>query len=93
MEMHRPGVSIGSANRAKSQKKRPRLAGIDDLFHPELFREPGRGMAEEKIATEVAGRVCAIPAEAGANVGAGEGVVLVEAMKMELGAASEKAAS
>jgi len=47
-------------------------------------------MAEEKIVTEVAGRVCAIPVEPGAKVGAGEDVVLVEAMKMEIGAASEK---
>jgi biotin carboxyl carrier protein len=47
-------------------------------------------MAEEKIVTEVAGRVCAIPAEPGAKVGAGENVVLIEAMKMEIGAASEK---
>jgi biotin carboxyl carrier protein len=46
-------------------------------------------MAEEKIVTEVAGRVCAIPAEIGAKVGAGEDVVLVEAMKMEIGASSE----
>jgi biotin carboxyl carrier protein len=47
-------------------------------------------MAEEKIVTEVAGRVCAIPAEIGAKVGAGEDVVLIEAMKMEIGASSEK---
>jgi biotin carboxyl carrier protein len=47
-------------------------------------------MAEEKIVTDVAGRVCAIAAEPGAKVGAGENVVLIEAMKMEIGAASEK---
>ncbi|MBV8850617.1 MAG: acetyl-CoA carboxylase biotin carboxyl carrier protein subunit [Methylobacteriaceae bacterium] len=47
-------------------------------------------MAEERIVTEVAGRVCAIPVEPGAKVGAGEDVVLVEAMKMEIGASSEK---
>ena len=47
-------------------------------------------MAEEKVVTEVAGRVCAIPAEPGTNVGAGEDVVLIEAMKMEIGASSEK---
>jgi biotin carboxyl carrier protein len=47
-------------------------------------------MAEEKVVTEVAGRVCAIPAEPGAKVGAGENVLLIEAMKMEIGAASEK---
>jgi biotin carboxyl carrier protein len=47
-------------------------------------------MAEEKIVTEVAGRVCAISAEPGAKIGAGEDVVLIEAMKMEIGASSEK---
>ena len=47
-------------------------------------------MAEEKIVTEVAGRVCAIPVEAGAKIDAGEDVVLIEAMKMEIGAASER---
>ena len=47
-------------------------------------------MTEEKVVTEVAGRVCAIPAEPGAKVGAGEDVVLIEAMKMEIGASSEK---
>jgi len=53
-------------------------------------RERGHGMAEEKIVTEVAGRVCAIPVEPGAKVGAGEDVVLIEAMKMEIGASSER---
>jgi biotin carboxyl carrier protein len=47
-------------------------------------------MAEEKIVTEVAGRVCAISAEPGQKIGAGEDVVLIEAMKMEIGATSEK---
>jgi biotin carboxyl carrier protein len=47
-------------------------------------------MAEEKIVTEVAGRVCAIRAAAGAKVGPGEDVVLIEAMKMEIGASSER---
>jgi biotin carboxyl carrier protein len=47
-------------------------------------------MADEKVVTEVAGRVCAITVEPGATIGAGEDVVRVEAMKMEIGAASEK---
>ncbi len=54
------------------------------------MREPGQGMAEEKIVTEVAGRVCAIAAEPGAKIGAGEDVVLIEAMKMEIGASSQR---
>jgi biotin carboxyl carrier protein len=47
-------------------------------------------MAEEKVVTEVAGRVCAIAVEPGTNIAAGEDVVLIEAMKMEIGASSEK---
>ena len=41
-------------------------------------------MAEIKLVTEVAGRVCAIPAAEGSSVGNGDDVVVVEAMKMEI---------
>ena len=41
-------------------------------------------MPEIKIVTEVAGRVCALPVEAGASIGNGDEVVFVEAMKMEI---------
>ena len=41
-------------------------------------------MPEIKITTEVAGRICAITASAGGNIGSGDDVVLVEAMKMEI---------
>jgi biotin carboxyl carrier protein len=41
-------------------------------------------MPEIKIITEVAGRVCALPVEAGASVGDGDDVAFVEAMKMEI---------
>lgn len=41
-------------------------------------------MAEIKIKTEVAGRVCAIPAAPGASVSDGDEILLVEAMKMEI---------
>lgn len=41
-------------------------------------------MPEIKIVTEVAGRVCAIPVTAGANIADGDEVALVEAMKMEI---------
>ena len=40
-------------------------------------------MPEIKIVTEVAGRVCALPVQTGANVGEGDDVAFVEAMKME----------
>lgn len=41
-------------------------------------------MPEIKILTEVAGRICAIPASVGAVVSDGDDIVLVEAMKMEI---------
>jgi biotin carboxyl carrier protein len=45
-------------------------------------------MPEIKIVTEVAGRVCALPVQADANVGEGDDVAFVEAMKMEIPVAS-----
>jgi biotin carboxyl carrier protein len=41
-------------------------------------------MPEIKIVTEVAGRVCALPVEAGSSIGDGDEVAFVEAMKMEI---------
>ena len=41
-------------------------------------------MAEIKIRSEVAGRVCSIAAEVGASLGDGDEVAFVEAMKMEI---------
>ena len=41
-------------------------------------------MPEIKIVTEVAGRVCALPAEPGASIGNGDEIAFVEAMKMEI---------
>jgi acetyl-CoA carboxylase biotin carboxyl carrier protein len=41
-------------------------------------------MADIKIKTEVAGRVCAIPAALGADLSNGDEILLVEAMKMEI---------
>ena len=48
-------------------------------------------MAEIKLTTEVAGRICAISASAGANVGNGDDIVVVEAMKMEIPVSSSTA--
>lgn len=45
-------------------------------------------MPEIKIVTEVSGRVCALPIELGANVGSGDEIAFVEAMKMEIPVAS-----
>src|SRR4051794_38154331 len=42
------------------------------------------GMPEIRIVTEVAGRVCVLPFEAGASVGEGDDIAFVEAMKMEI---------
>ncbi len=47
-------------------------------------QEQDEQMAEVKIKTEVAGRVCSIVAAIGVSVGDGEDVVVVEAMKMEI---------
>ena len=41
-------------------------------------------MPEIKIVTEVAGRVCALQAEPGADIGDGDEIAFVEAMKMEI---------
>jgi biotin carboxyl carrier protein len=41
-------------------------------------------MPDIKIVTEVAGRVCALPAEAGASISDGDEIAFVEAMKMEI---------
>ena len=48
-------------------------------------------MPDIKIITEVAGRVCTLPVQAGANVGEGDDVAFVEAMKMEIPVASPAA--
>jgi biotin carboxyl carrier protein len=48
-------------------------------------------MPEIRIVTEVAGRVCALPVAVGADVGDGDDIVLVEAMKMEIPVASPAA--
>jgi biotin carboxyl carrier protein len=45
-------------------------------------------MPEIRIVTEVAGRVCVLPVEAGASVGEGDDIAFVEAMKMEIPVAS-----
>ena len=52
---------------------------------------PESAMPEIKIVTEVAGRICALPAEAGASVADGDDIALVEAMKMEIPVASPAA--
>lgn len=41
-------------------------------------------MAEIRVITDVAGRVCAISSTPGADIGEGDDIVLVEAMKMEI---------
>jgi biotin carboxyl carrier protein len=48
-------------------------------------------MPEIKIVTEVAGRVCALPVEVGADIGDGDDIAFVEAMKMEIPVAAPAA--
>ena len=49
---------------------------------------PESGMPEIRVVTEVAGRICALPLQAGASVGNGDDIAFVEAMKMEIPVAS-----
>ncbi len=48
-------------------------------------------MADIKIFTEVAGRVCELLHEIGASIGDGDDIALIEAMKMEIPVASTAA--
>ena len=48
-------------------------------------------MPDIKIVTEVAGRICALPIEAGGSVADGDDIALVEAMKMEIPVAAPAA--
>jgi biotin carboxyl carrier protein len=48
-------------------------------------------MPDIKIVTEVAGRVCALPVQAGASVGDGDDIAFIEAMKMEIPVAAPAA--
>ncbi len=48
-------------------------------------------MPEIRIVTEVAGRVCTLPIQAGSTVGEGDDVAFVEAMKMEIPVAAPAA--
>jgi biotin carboxyl carrier protein len=48
-------------------------------------------MPDIRIVTEVAGRICALPLEAGASVGDGDDIAFVEAMKMEIPVAAPAA--
>ena len=48
-------------------------------------------MPDIKIVTEVAGRICALPVEAGAHIADGDDIALVEAMKMEIPVAAPAA--
>ena len=41
-------------------------------------------MPDIKVVTEVAGRICALPADVGANLSEGDDVAFIEAMKMEI---------
>jgi biotin carboxyl carrier protein len=42
------------------------------------------GMADIKITTEVAGRICALPLSEGSTINNGDEIAFVEAMKMEI---------
>jgi biotin carboxyl carrier protein len=48
-------------------------------------------MPDIRVVTEVAGRVCGLPVAAGADVGDGDDIAFVEAMKMEIPVSSPAA--
>jgi biotin carboxyl carrier protein len=48
-------------------------------------------MPDIRVVTEVAGRVCGLPFEPGAEIGDGDDIAFVEAMKMEIPVASPAA--
>ena len=48
-------------------------------------------MPDIRVVTEVAGRVCGLPVAAGADVGDGDEIAFIEAMKMEIPVASPAA--
>ena len=48
-------------------------------------------MAEIKLTTEVAGRICAVLTSTGAAIGKDDDIVMVEAMKMEIPVSSSAA--
>ncbi|WP_458756727.1 acetyl-CoA carboxylase biotin carboxyl carrier protein subunit [Afipia sp. TerB] len=48
-------------------------------------------MADIKITTEVAGRICALPLSIGTTINSGDEIAFVEAMKMEIPVASTAA--
>ncbi len=48
-------------------------------------------MPDIKVITEVAGRICALPIEAGTSVGDGDDIAFVESMKMEIPVAAPAA--
>jgi biotin carboxyl carrier protein len=48
-------------------------------------------MPDIRVITEVAGRVCGLPFQAGADVGDGDDIAFIEAMKMEIPVAAPAA--
>jgi biotin carboxyl carrier protein len=48
-------------------------------------------MPDIRVITEVAGRICSLPIEAGTSVGDGDDIAFVESMKMEIPVAAPAA--
>jgi biotin carboxyl carrier protein len=77
---------IPLAEQATSGNLRPQQKAVHKHDkHDQFAKRAGEcGMPDIKIVTDVAGRVCALPLEAGASVGDGDEIAFVEAMKMEI---------
>jgi biotin carboxyl carrier protein len=70
---------------------RPPLPDACILYANTRGGRPENAMPDIKITTEVAGRICALPIEAGASVADGDDIAFVEAMKMEIPVAAPTA--
>jgi biotin carboxyl carrier protein len=78
--------------RHNTKPRAPALRQARDRDHDRARRLPPENvMPEIRIVTEVAGRVCALPVQAGASVGDGDDIAFIEAMKMEIPVAAPAA--
>jgi biotin carboxyl carrier protein len=93
---------IPLAHQATSGNLRPQQQATEEAVGARHFRcvypvcqraaaAPENAMPDFKIVTEVAGRICALPVEAGASVADGDDIAVVEAMKMEIPVAAPAA--
>jgi biotin carboxyl carrier protein len=81
---------IPLAEQATSGNLPPQLEAVREAIVRQTVPSEN-AMPEIRVVTEVAGRVCVLPVEAGSSVGEGDDIAFVEAMKMEIPVASPAA--